>query len=107
MIMLPSSFQLETCIIIGDNHRSRDGTRNKKKGSNGMYFVNAMLYSSSTFRPSIKSIFVLEVSFDNVSSVAQRQNTVDYHGYSTSYNYKVFACFIIDHAYKHNKLIVT
>ena len=69
MIMLPSSFQLETCIIIGDNHRSRDSTRrNKKKGSNGMYFVNAMLYSSSTFRPSIKSIFVLEVSFDNVSS---------------------------------------
>ena len=82
MIMLPSSFQLETCIIIGDNHRSRDGTRNKKKGSNGMYFVNAMLYSSSTFRPSIKSIFVLEVSFDNVSSVF---TTTEYSRLSVQY----------------------
>ena len=49
---------------------------------------------------------MLEVSFDNVSSVAQRQNTVDYHGYSTSYNYKVFACFIIDHAYKRINIII-
>jgi hypothetical protein len=36
--MLPSSFQLEIGIIIGDNHRSRGDTRkNKKKGSNGMF----------------------------------------------------------------------